>query len=191
MEATPPTLQQFMDACRREFEFVVRDHGFTEVAQPPAEYQNPFAVHFERDGWRLLVEGLSYGFGAGLMIRDPEGRMAGLWHVVPKDFFNTHRDGLGRGQLGDVSYCALTLRTFGADFLAGDTSIFTELLRSHDAYIERDRREIESWPYQRAAKDAAEAFSRREYPTVVKLLSPYIDRLSEMERRKLDYARNH
>jgi hypothetical protein len=83
------------------------------------------------------------------------------------------------------------LRTFGSDFLAGNTSIFEELQRLQDAAVQRDRREIESWPYQWAARDAAEAFRRHDYSEVIRLLSPFTERLSDVERRKLGYARRH
>jgi hypothetical protein len=191
MEATLPTLDEFMEAAHRELSFLIEDYSFREVPQPRAQHKNPFEVHFERAGWRIIIEGLSYGFCAGISIQDPDGRQAAFGHIIPENFFWSYRDGLGRGQLGDIRYCALTLRTFGSDFLGGDTQLFEELLSRQASYIEADRRKMDAWGYRLAASKAAQAFAIRDYDKVVTLLSPHTAHLTEIEERKLDYARRH
>ena len=191
MEATPPSLAEFTDSARREFKFLVEDFGFGEASPLAKQYQNPFEAHFERAGWRIIVEGLSYDFCAGVSIRDPDGRQAFFGHIVPRDFFWAHRDGLGRGQLGDIRYCALTLRTFGSEFLRGDTQIFDELLRRQAAYIEADHREMKAWDYRIASPRAARAFALKDYNAVISFLSPHLEHLTDVEHQKLDYARRH
>lgn len=60
-EATAPSLTEFVAACLTEFEFLTKAHGF-RVGKTKEEFPNPYAIHFERDGWQIIVEGLSYGF---------------------------------------------------------------------------------------------------------------------------------
>lgn len=55
-DATAPTLEEFVSSARSEFSFLA-EYGFAEVSQPAAQYQNPFEVHYQRKGWRVVVEG--------------------------------------------------------------------------------------------------------------------------------------
>src|SRR5687767_5782380 len=100
-DVTPPTLDQFLVASRAEFSFLA-DHGFREIPLPESRYTNPYSVLFERGDWRLRVEGLAYGFGAGLSVVAPDGREVPF--IAPKAFREAHREGLGRGQVGELKF---------------------------------------------------------------------------------------
>ena len=187
-EATAPKLDEFLSSARREFSFLA-DHGFSEVPPPKAQYQNPFEVHYERLGWRIVIEGLSYGFCAGIRIVSPDGRKGGFGHVVPEEYWKQHRDGLGRGQLGDIRYEAMTLREFGQDFLAGDTSIMDELIRLGQESVERDREYWRERDMDRAITNAAEAFRAGKYREVIRLLEAHETKLPRSQAAKLALAR--
>jgi hypothetical protein len=76
-QAIAPSLEEFKSTCHAEFAFLVETHGFREVPDPPAPFPNPFEVHFEKSGWRIIVEGQSYGFGADVVIRGSDQRSFG------------------------------------------------------------------------------------------------------------------
>ena len=187
-EATAPTFDQFVSTARSEFAFLT-EFGFAEVPQPAARYQNPFEVHYERDGWRLVVEGLSYGFCAGISINSPDGRKAAFGHIVPKEFWKENRDGLGRGQLADIRYEAMALNAFGQDFLNGDGAIMDELCRRTEEYIESDRQYWRKRDMDRAITGAAEAFRSADYPQVIRLLEEHQNDLPGAQLAKLNFAR--
>jgi hypothetical protein len=187
-EATAPTLEEFVSTARAEFSFLA-EYGFAEVPQPSAQYQNPFEVHYQRKGWRVVVEGLSYGFCACVRIDSPDGRRAAFGHIVPKEYWSAHRQGLGRGQLGDIRYQAMTLRAFGMDFLGGDESLMDELCRRTEDYIEQDREYWRKRDMDRAVASAADAFQSGDYPEVIRLLEEHEDALPRAQVAKLVFAR--
>jgi hypothetical protein len=102
-QAKSPSLAEFKHLVRHEFSFL-SPLGFREASPPNKRYQNPYEVHFEKDGWRLVVGGFSYGFSADIDVRAPDGRVASLGHFVPQGFWRTHRDSFARGQQGDIAY---------------------------------------------------------------------------------------
>jgi len=187
-EATAPTLDEFVSTARKEFAFLAA-HGFAEAPQPEKQYQNPFEVHYERDGWRIVVEGLSYGFCAGILITAPDNRKAAFGHIVPEEYWKLHRDGLGRGQLGDIAYCALTLKEFGHDFLGGDCSMMDKLCRLTEDYIERDRQYWRKRKVDRAITSAGDAFRSGDYFEVIRLLEGHEVDLPRAQAAKLTFAR--
>jgi hypothetical protein len=187
-EATAPTLEEFVSTSRNEFSFLA-EYGFVEVPQPAAQYQNPFEVHYQRKGWRVVVEGLSYGFCVSVMIVSPDGRRAAFGHIVPKEYWTEHRQGLGRGQLGDIRYQAMTLRQFGMGFLGGDGSIIDELCRRTEDYIKQDREYWRKRDIDRAISSAADAFHSGDYPEVIRLLAEHEDALPRAQLAKLAFAR--
>ena len=80
------------------------------------------------------------------------------------------REGLGRGQLGDVRYEARCVRTFGGAFLAGDWSGFSDLARKQSAWITQHRKEEElsarGWKMRCGIRTADDAFRSRRYDEV-------------------------
>lgn len=188
-EAIAPTLDEFVSSARKEFGFLA-EYGFAEVPQPVAQYQNPFEVHYEREGWRVVVEGLSYGFCAGIRVTSPDGRKAAFGHIVPKEYWKEHRDGLGRGQLGDIRYEALALKEYGQDLLEGDDSIMDELCRRTEKFIEQDKEYWQTRDMEQAITKAADAFRDGSYTEVVRLLEEYESDLPKSQDAKLTFARN-
>jgi hypothetical protein len=188
IEAKPPTLDEFASMARKKFGFL-SEYGFAEVPQPAVQYQNPFEVHYERKGWRIVVEGLSWGFCAGILIISPDGRKAGFGHIVPEEYWKEHRDGLGRGQLGDIRYEAVTLKEFGMEFLAGDGSIMDELCRRTEDYIDRDRQYWRKRDMDRAITNAADSFRSGDWPKVIRLLEEHEEDLPRAQAAKLTFAR--
>src|SRR5665647_1117677 len=102
-QARQPSLEEFKRGAREQFSFLV-SFGFHEVAPLVEQYQNPYEVHFEKDGWRIVIVGIAYGFSAAIDIRAPDGRSASFWHLVSDSSFRTHREEFSRGQIGDLGY---------------------------------------------------------------------------------------
>jgi len=190
-ESTAPTLEEFKAASRCEFTFLL-DHGFREVFQPEQKYVNPFEVHFEREGWRLIVEGHSYGFGAGLTVRSPDGREGYFHYLVEDGFWNSHREGLGRGQFGDLKYQRLCLETFGRSFIDGDWREFDTILERHAHWcIENEqsqKKDALERQMKRAIDHAKDLFRGCRFSEAAKLLRPYRDQLPPAQKKRLEIA---
>ena len=192
-EARQPHIDEFKAICRAEFSFLIADFGFTEVPPPTQQYANPFEVHFTKNSGRLIAEGLSYGFSAAVDVQSPSGERAHFHYLVPEDFWATHREGLGRGQPGDLRYWALCVRTFGGAFLQGDWSGHAYLVaqgeewrRTNRLEQERHSRELDA---QRAVDASLPLFQTGDYAGVVRLLAPHEDCLSRAQRLRLQIAR--
>jgi hypothetical protein len=191
-QATAPSLEEFKRLVRKEFAFVA-SFGFRDVPPPTTRYQNPFEVHFEKDGWKIVVEGLSYGFNAHISIRSPDGRSASLDYLRPRGFWETHRQSFARGQEGEISYWALGLREFGAPFLRGEWPVFEELVRRQEAWIEANR---EAWAnserarlMERAIQTANVAFRAARYAEAASELVSFEEFLPPAQVKKLAIAR--
>ena len=188
-DTTAPTLEEFKSACAAEFGFLVKEYGFKKVATPKGKYTNPYEVHFEKGGWRIVVVGYSYGFSAGIDIRDKNGNSVDFFHLVPEGFWDANRQGHGRGQIGDVRYQALCLKSFGESFLHNDWSDFN-LLQQREK--EWKKSNLLAWEVQdremamkRAIEKADKAFKLRKYSDAVKELQPFQEYLPSSQAKKL------
>ncbi len=184
-EQYPPSLTEFLTTARTEFACLLQ-YGFEEVEIPNT---NPFSVAFERDNWRVVVEGLSYGSSVALTLSSPDGRQADLCHLVPDSFRKTHREGLGRGQLGGIKYLSLCLRIVGQHFLDRDLGFFEKLHTAKERDLQAQRIKREYKERDRAAHKANESFRSGAYSEVIRLLSPHESLLSPAQRLKLDLAK--
>lgn len=186
-DVSSPTLEQFLAAARAEFAFLA-EHGFREGSPSNSGTPNPYVVLFERGDWRLRVEGLSYGVSASLMVIAPDGRQAAFGFVVPESFRKA-REGLGRGQLGDLRYEALCFRTFGSAFLSDEALVFETMERHKQLASERDRAYWAQRDMEIAISKATKAFRAKQYADVVRLLSPFGPTLPRAQAAKLEVAK--
>ncbi len=190
-EPTAPSLAEFKEACRTEFTFLL-DYGFEEVPLPQREHSNPFEVHFAKAGWRVIVEGCSYGFGADLTIGSPDGRSGYFHHLVTEDFWSSHRDGLGRGQIGAIRYQALVLKAFGKSFLDGDWHEFDTIMERHAQWQIENKRAWKSYERDRemnqAIEQAKKYFHDGRYSDAAKVLRPFRAELPSSQVKRLDIA---
>lgn len=192
-QAVAPSLAEFQSACSTAFSFLVASHGFRQVRPKAPRYENPFEAHFERDGWRIIVCGLSYGFALGLDIRSPDGRVASFGHLVPSDQQHAMRQEFPRGQLGDIACAAKCLRDFGDQIIRGNWAAFDEIERrhrnhvvaSHDAW----KRQMDDARVSRAVEAADDAFRLKKYNEVVTALDPVESLLTSTQRKKLEIAK--
>jgi hypothetical protein len=192
-QAISPSLAEFRKACLSDFSFLTTMHGFRHVPEPVERYPDPFAVHFEKKGWTIVVRGLSYGFALDLEVHSPDGRRGSFGVLIPKGKAMEVRQGYQRGQLGDISSAARCLREYGEDFLRGEWSRFEEIDRFH---LEIRRATHDAWqkeqkeaPLRHALEEADEAFRRQDYSSVVAVLSPFSENLSPTQTRKLEIAK--
>ncbi|OHX34000.1 hypothetical protein BJL95_05765 [Methylomonas sp. LWB] len=188
-QATAPTLDEFKAACRDEFGFLQKEFGFIEIGPTREEYSNLYEVNFEKDGWRIVVAGYSYGFSAGIDIRNKKGISVPFHHLVPDGFWEANRQGYGRGQIGDIRFQALCLKRFGTRFLNNDWSPF-QLLRDLEEKCkeentkawEEDERE---WAMKRAIEKADKAFKAKRYSEAADNLSEFKEYLPPSQAKKL------
>ncbi len=192
-QAIAPSLVEFRKACLSDFSFLTTSYGFRHLPSPPERYPDPFAVHFEKDGWKIVVRGLSYGFALDLEVHSPDGRYGSFGVLIPKGKAMEVRQEYQRGQLGDISSAARCLREYGEDFLRGDWSRFEEIERFHQEIRRKTRdaweKEQKEAPLRHALKEAYEAFRRHDYRAVIDALTPFAEVLSPTERKKLEYAK--
>lgn len=186
-------IEEFKAACRNEFRFLIAEQDFSEVPQPHLRYQNPFEVHYTKNQGRFVIEGLSYGFSAGVDVQNAAGQRVPFYYRVPAGFWESHREGLGRGQHGDLRYWALCVREFGSDFLNGDWSGHDVLIVKHQQWIENNRaaqeRDSQEFQAQRAVEASAAPFKAGAYLAVAKLLGPHEAFLTRSQFMRLKIAR--
>ena len=117
-----PTLEQFEDACRREFAFLL-GLGYSEQKTDPAER---FEVVFTNGELVLTIRGENYGQHAGVTLFRKDGQEAPLgWFVPVSERGNRPAfEPTGFSQLDDVRRAAITIARYCRDVLAGDREKF-------------------------------------------------------------------
>jgi hypothetical protein len=97
------------------------------------------------------------------------------------------------GQLGDIRYYAQALREAASDVLRGDFTVFASAPTAVEAEATQQRRreheDMRDRTKRAAVSAAADALRRKDYRSVVELLTPHLERLTPAERARLDYAR--
>jgi len=124
MAPDPPTpsLEQFVEACRREFAFL-RELGYSERDDDP---DDRFRVRFSNGQLTLTVRGENWGQHAGVTLVRADGREAPVWWFVPEAERSTRPpfEPTGFRQLDDIRITALTMLRYCRDVLAGDAAKF-------------------------------------------------------------------
>jgi hypothetical protein len=192
-QAVAPSLAEFRKACLSDFSFLTATYGFRHLPSPIERYPDPFAVHFEKGGWKIVVRGLSYGFALDLEVHAPDGRHGSFYVLIPKGKAMEVRQDYRRGQLGDISSAAHCLREYGEDFLRGDWARFEEIDRFHREIRRASR---DAWQKEQkeaflrhALAEADEAFRCQNYSAVIEILLPFAEALSPTQKKKLEYAK--
>jgi hypothetical protein len=195
-----PSLSEFREIVREAFAYLEREFAFREV-EPPAQHVavNPFLVWFASATTLVQVEGINYGFGAQVILGPADAgddwrAAVPLWAIIkhrrPDLYDETFRS---EGQLGEIRLYADALRETAGDVLRGDFRVLAAARAIIDAQTRHQRLtepdEIRQSRQNLAVARAAEAFRAGELNRVVELLSPYMDRLTDAQRAKLDYAR--
>ena len=123
-----PELEEFRQACREEFAFLVQSYGFHEATPDPTT--GGFAVRFEKDDLALEIVGELYD-GTPIschLTRGGRGPL-GLVYLVPandRPRRSTERDRMG--QRDHVRDQAQLARAHAHDVLMGDGARFESAL---------------------------------------------------------------
>lgn len=185
-----PTLEEFLECCDRECEFLVREYGFERLSLP-LEY-NKYSVRFRRGEFEVDVFGENYGESASCeLVRGQDSLYFGL--LIPAADRTTSRSKRERpDQLAQIKAIASLLQRHASDFLRGDTNGF-------DAALAEWRRVTRPRPIseaqrldrqrQTAVTEAGHANRRGNYAEVVRLLEPHTKELSQRQLRMLETAR--
>lgn len=182
-----PTLDEFLDACDRECDFLIRDYGFTRLAEP-REY-NEYSVRFRKGDLEVSIFGESWGKTASCeLLRGKDELYLGF--LVPA----AERKGMPPGQLAQVKAIADRLKQYASDFLNGDMTRFDTALAEWKR-ITADRPVTEAHRHERelatAVTLAGHASKRGDHAEVVRLLGPHENELSQHQKRMLDESRDN
>ena len=126
MEKSVPTLAEFVQKCRAEFRFLVKDFGFREA--PCSNPSETFCVRFENNDRSLEIRGEGYGSTAGCHLTCGSKGPLAIIDMVPEAFRpkrSRKRDRMG--QLDRIRECAELARTHATDFLSGDAERFARI----------------------------------------------------------------
>jgi len=98
-----PTLEQFKDACRREFSFLF-ELGYSELQNPDSA--EPFKVLFSNGTLTVSIRGENYGQHAGVTFLHNDGREAPPVMFVPRSerTWRPPFDPTGFSQLDDIRH---------------------------------------------------------------------------------------
>ena len=122
-DSTTPTLEQFKDACRREFAFLF-ELGYAELQDPDSAER--FKLRFSNGTLNVTISGENYGQHAGVSFFHMDGREAPPVMFVPwsERTWRPSFDSTGFSQLDDIRIEALRIARYCRDVLAGDSAKF-------------------------------------------------------------------
>ena len=196
MTTQSPVLREFTDAARRHFSFLISDFGFSEAELPNDKDINEFQVCYLSARVLVTIEGINWGYGIQILLSvcEPSANKVRpeipLWPIVKlrqPDLYKSLM--VADGQLAQLEVYATALRLCASDILGGDFTISAaaEKLISEEASIalglEEQRR------YDAESARASDAFHRKDYAEFIRLIEPFTNRLSESQKKNLDYAR--
>jgi hypothetical protein len=137
--AAAPTLDEFRQYAREQFEFLCRDFDFREEALPLDQnpHLNKYAIWFTNPITRVVVEGIHYGTNArvGLGSDGPVaafedydlGDLLAIRRPQPPTSSSNARRRAQPSQLELLALHAAALREAAADVLRGDHTVFPQL----------------------------------------------------------------
>jgi hypothetical protein len=126
-----PSLDEFKNQCRKEFEFLINDFGFEEYEIPSNSTKNQFIIKFIRSDLNVIIEGVSYGSATYTYLENSTGRGILLEYLDSK--FQPFVKKTTRGQIEDIKKQARFLRKYGLKLLHGDISIFEDAVKRVEA----------------------------------------------------------
>ena len=183
------SLEKFLDTCRTEFHFLVAKYGFQEISEK-CQY-NPYKLSFIREDIIISIEGIQYGSAALILIKDKNDRTLGPGNLapnfVPLDKKSMKSIQKASGQSDEIALNAQLLLEHGTELLEGNFAVFeAAFARKEKAWQQYKERKS----FGIAIQDAVAAYNQEEWHTVVSLLEPYENTLSEKMAKKLAYAQS-
>src|SRR5271157_4518924 len=119
-----PSLEEFKNTCRKEFDFLIRDFGFEEQ-KLSADDKNQFKIIFSRSDLQVMIEGQSYGSVAYMYLKNASGRGILADYLDPQ--FQPFAERKYDGQIEDIKKASILLRQHGMKLLDGDNSVFENI----------------------------------------------------------------
>jgi len=135
-EQPSPSFEEFGVLCRTEFSFLTQ-FGFQEVPLPSRPFINPFQTRFSNGKVIIVVEGISYGFGADVHLEDLDGVRVPLILFVPTDQRPARKKRPPpSNQRSEIVVAASRVKQFCTDLLAGDMNRFYERAAAWKHYLD-------------------------------------------------------
>jgi hypothetical protein len=193
-----PNQQEFVNAIRAEFRFLVTDYGFAEPDERTDPYPNPYSVLYRKAPIEILVEGISYGCGTDVEIRirkDALGKeqdrfSAGWLTQIRRPVFLVPEFPSKRGQLLQLPKLAYRLKSVADDILRGDLSILPQVRDVIAKARAEGEKHAAHQDFLRAEVRSQEAFRLHDYSAVVSLLGPHRNLLNASSRKRLEIAQH-
>jgi hypothetical protein len=122
-----PTLEEFKQACRGEFAFLVQSYGFHEATPEPTSRK--FVVRFEKDELGVEILGEGYGTAASCQLtRAGRGPLALIYLVPASDRPSRSAKRDRMSQRDHVRELAQLARAHAHDVFLGDGARFESAL---------------------------------------------------------------
>ncbi len=122
MEQKIPTLTEFNECCKQEFQFLVDMYSF-EVK--PSE--DEFKFVYEGKEIDLVIRGEMYGTAASVHLRDKGGiEVPEIIFVPTEDRPSNKKRYQQKGQLSEIKQSADIVRTYCGKVLSGDMQEFRD-----------------------------------------------------------------
>lgn len=122
------SIDNFQSKVRELFQFLVDDYGFVEL--PPKPHHQ---LSFENDTYNILVEGVHWGEGTDVSIKELRNRPGTkfisipLWSIIKIHYPNIYlKFDSVEGQIPQAEISAKIMRENLCSLLSGDTSILDE-----------------------------------------------------------------
>ncbi|CAG0987050.1 hypothetical protein ANRL3_02512 [Anaerolineae bacterium] len=189
--------REFKDYCRLQFKYLENEFGFQE--EPVWKYGSEYEVSFSNPTTRIVVQGVSYGFGIEVWLCTKEKYRGFSWAdllAIRKpdfEFIAAKPSDTSEIQKPQLEQAAKALREFASDVLNGDFSIFPLLedrVREREkAYQEQQEKEREELARKRS-KDYTSNETLRELVRQGKKIEA-IARVREMTGWRLSEAKEY
>ena len=127
---TNPSLDDFLAATQNQFRFLEDEFGFAKISNHPSD--NPFLVSYLKHPVQISVEGINWGFGVQVILRDLETKdqeksKIPLWALARLRGSESER--VKSDQIQQLVGASNALRDCAGDILDGDTTIFPEIYK--------------------------------------------------------------
>jgi hypothetical protein len=203
----------FFTGCEKEFGFLMRKHGFLHAGgltlfkngrrilspfRVPSIVQPPFdaTVLYEKDdtAFEISYGGSQYALGLHICY----GRVHRF--LLREVFEAARRSGAGLDMTRadkvlmlerHLQEAGVAVRKNTGLITAPGEKLMERTLTIHDTRLEQGIRAQHRRETEDAAAQAAKAFTSKDYPRVIALLSPYEEYLNAASLKKLDRARQY
>jgi hypothetical protein len=130
-------LKHFLSVCQNEFQYLIDDYRFTRLPIPEGEFINQFQFILSNEIVTIVIEGVSHGADAVLLIKDNQGHSLGARALMPgwKPSTKFKRTKKLKSQDEQIAESAQLLKIYAQDVLNGDMTRFNQIVEQSNIFI--------------------------------------------------------